>query len=464
MTMRDGDPAFLGTADLARAYAAGETTPRAVVEALLARIDALDPGLNAFVAVDREGALAAAEAATASPSDHPLNGVPVVVKDVMDIAGTMTGLGSAAPVGRMAQDDATVVARMRAAGMVILGKVQTVEFAMGGWGGNERLGTPRNPFDLATPRIPGGSSSGCGVALAAGLAPLGVGTDIGGSLRLPASFCGLTSLKVTVGRISNHGIVPLIPSLDSAGPMARSAEDAALLYDVLRGPDPADAQTWSLPSPDPTRRREGVRGLRLARIPESEREGVAADMLAAYDEALTVLSGIGAEIVDVELPFRFAELFTADAIVKAESYASCGAFAEDTALPLDSVVRRRLLAGRTVDISAYLAAKDRVRGWKVAYAQAMAGVDALLTPTTETAAPTLAAVDLTAPASRFTRFANLLDLAALALPDGFTAGGLPLSLQVVAPGGAEEMALRVGIAFQTATDWHRRHPTGLGPA
>lgn len=462
--MRDDDPAFLGTAELARAYAAGETTPRAVVEALLARIDALDPGLNAFVAIDREGALAAAEAAMASPSDHPLNGVPVVVKDVMDIAGTMTGLGSAAPVGRMAQDDATVVARMRAAGMVILGKVQTVEFAMGGWGGNEHLGTPRNPFDLATHRIPGGSSSGCGVALAAGLAPLGVGTDIGGSLRLPASFCGITSLKVTVGRISNHGIVPLIPSLDSVGPMARSAEDAALLYDVLRGPDPADAQTWSLPSPDPALRHAGVRGLRLARIPKGDREGVAADMLAAYDEALAVHAGLGAEIVDVDLPFRFADLFTADAIVKAESYASCGIFAEDAALPLDSVVRRRLLAGRSVDIGPYLAAKERVRSWKVAFGRAMAGVDAILTPTTETAAPTLADVDLTAPASRFTRFANLLDFAALAMPDGFTADGLPLSLQVVAPGGAEEMALRVGIAYQAATDWHRRHPTGLDAA
>ncbi len=345
--------------------------------------------------------------------------------------------------------------------MVILGKVQTVEFAMGGWGTNQRMGTPRNPWDLETPRTPGGSSSGGAVALAAGLVPLAVGTDIGGSLRLPASLSGVTSLKPTVGRVSNHGIVPLIPSLDSAGPMARSVEDVALLYDVLRGPDPRDARTWDRPAADLAIRRSGVRGLRIGRMPDAERGGVAAGMLAAYDRSLDLLADLGAEIVDVALPFRFADFYQAEAIVKAESYFTCGAIAEDRSLPLDENVRRRLLGGASVGIGDYLRAKARVREWQVAFRQTMEGIDALLTPTTETAAIPLADVDPTAPASRFTRFVNLLALCALVLPDGFTADGLPLSLQIVCRGFDEETALRIGLAFQAESSWHKSRPPGL---
>src|SRR5260370_1455841 len=193
-----------------------------------------------------------------------------------------------------------------AAGLIVLGKTHTVEFAMGGWGTNQHLGTPWNPWDLAVPRTPGGSSSGSGVAVAAGLAPWAIGTDTGGSVRLPASWCGLSGLKTTIGRVSAFGILPRAPSLLTPGPMARSVEDAALLYGVMQGADPLDPRTLSAPPPGDVMSglRRGVRGLRVARMPAAERDGVAAEMLAAYDAAVELLARLGAENVGGAPPRR----------------------------------------------------------------------------------------------------------------------------------------------------------------
>ncbi|WP_246689809.1 amidase [Methylobacterium sp. WL116] len=344
----------------------------------------------------------------------------------------------------------------------MLGKTHTVEFAYGGWGTNPHLGTPWNPWDLAVARTPGGSSSGTGVAVAARMAPWGIGTDTGGSVRLPAAFCGLTGLKVTVGRVSTHGIVPLSATLDTPGPLARSVADAALLYAAISGPDPLDPATRGiLPvDPFPTLNR-GVRGLRLARMPEAERDGCSAEMLTAYDASLDVLSGLGAEIVDVALPFRFADLVAMSGITNAEAYFVNGALAEDAAAPLGDAVRARILGGRTLSAQEYLATLERRDALKRDLARAWDGIDAILTPTTETAAVPLAEVDELHLPSRFTRFANLLDLCGLSLPNGVSRGGLPLSLQIVGRGYDEALALRIGQAFQGATDWHLRAPSGF---
>src|SRR5258707_368963 len=198
---------------------------------------------------------------------------------------------------------ATLARRLIAAGMIVLGETHTVEFAMGGWGTNQHLGTPWNPWDFAVARSPGGSSRGSGVAVASGMAPWAIGSDTGGSVRLPASWCGLSGLRTTIGRVSTYGILPLAPSLDAPGPMARSVEDAALLYSVMQGADPLDPRTLSAPAPSnpmPGLRR-GVRGLRLARMPNAERDGCTPEMLAAYDAALDTLGQLGAEIVDLAL-------------------------------------------------------------------------------------------------------------------------------------------------------------------
>jgi aspartyl-tRNA(Asn)/glutamyl-tRNA(Gln) amidotransferase subunit A len=249
------DPCLLGAGELSRAFVARRLSPVDVVDALLARIARLEPKLHAFVDVHAASARLAAEGADkAIRAGHalgPLHGVPVALKDLIDLEGQITAGGSASQRQRRSTVTATIAKRMIAQGMIVLGKTHTVEFAMGGWGTNQHLGTPWNPWDPATARTPGGSSSGSGVAVAARLAPWAIGTDTGGSVRLPASFCGLTGLKVTIGRISTHGIIPLSSTLDTPGPMARSVEDAALLYDVLQGPDPFDATTRGIAAEDP---------------------------------------------------------------------------------------------------------------------------------------------------------------------------------------------------------------------
>ncbi|TXN05067.1 amidase [Methylobacterium sp. WL64] len=461
--MADLNPVDASAAELARAISSKSLSPVDAVDALLGQIEQMEPKLQAFTEVFAADARLAAEGVErAIRSGHavgPLHGVPVVLKDLIDLEGRITMGGSAAHRARRAERTATIARRLIAQGMIVLGKTHTVEFAYGGWGTNQHLGTPWNPWDLETPRTPGGSSSGTGVAVAARMAPWGIGTDTGGSVRLPASFCGLTGLKVTVGRVSTWGIVPLSTTLDTPGPLARTVEDTALLYEAISGPDPLDPTTRGIAPDAPwSILNRGVRGLRLGRMPDAERDGVAPDMLQAYDAALDLLARQGAEIVDVVLPFRFSECVAMSGITNAEAYFVNGALAEDPASQLGDAVRARILAGAKVTAQEYLSTLQRRAAMKHAYAAALDGIDALLTPTTECAAVALAEVDEAHLPSRFTRFGNLLDLCALALPDGFTAAGLPLSLQIVCRGYDEATALRIGQAYQRATDWHLRRP------
>ncbi|PZO02856.1 MAG: amidase [Hyphomicrobiales bacterium] len=457
------DPALLPAHILAREIAATRLSPVDVIDALLARIARFEPKLQSFVSVYGADARLAAEGADkAIRSGHavgPLHGVPVALKDLVELEGRITTGGSAQWRERRSTLTATIAQRMIAQGMIVLGKTHTVEFAFGGWGTNQHMGTPWNPWDPAHARTPGGSSSGSGVAVAARLAPWAIGTDTGGSVRLPASFCGLTGLKVTIGRVSVHGVLPLSTSLDTPGPMARDVTDVALLYNVMQGPDPLDPNTRGIlpvdPMPTLTR---GVRGLRLARMPASEREGVDAEMLAAYDRSLQILGGLGAEIVDVTLPFAFSDFLNTQAILEAEAYFNDGAMAEDAGALLDDAVRARVLGGGQVSAQAYLATKHRQVECKRQMAVAMARTDALLTPSTATPAIRLDDVDQAVMPSRFTRFGNFLEMCALSLPNGFTAAGLPLSLQICCQGYEEAMALRIGYALQQATDHHLRIP------
>src|SRR5579872_1290318 len=294
--MPTGDPSLLTATALSTAISSRKLSPVEVTDAFLKRIAAQDQQLHAFIDVYADEARLAAEAADkAIRSGHqvgPLHGVPIALKDLIDLDGRVTTGGSMAWRERRSLATATLAKKLIAAGMIVLGKTHTVEFAMGGWGTNHHMGTPWNPWDMTVPRTPGGSSSGSGVAVATAMAPWAIGTDTGGSVRLPASWCGITGLKTTVGRVSCHGILPLAPSLDTPGPMARSVEDAALLFTVMQGADPLDRLTHSAPppcDPFPTLRR-GVKGLRLARMPEAERDGCDPEMLAAYDGALETLA------------------------------------------------------------------------------------------------------------------------------------------------------------------------------
>jgi len=344
--------------------------------------------------------------------------------------------------------------------MIVLGKTHSVEFAMGSFGTNTHMGTPWNPWDMKQLRAPGGSSSGTGVAVAAGLAPWGIGTDTGGSVRIPASWCGLAGLKTTIGRISVHGVLPLAHTLDTPGPMCRSVEDAALLYNLLQGPDPLDPLTLRRPPDDPLQLlKRGVAGLVLARLPAGERSPVNAEVLAAYDASLAVLERLGARLVDVKLPHSFAELGAmVGRLIGCEGYSYVGELVDDAALPVDPDVRPRIGLGRSVSARDYLLLLREREQLKRDWSQALVGCDALLAPTTLSAAPRVADIDQSGTAAVITRAINLVDGCALAVRNGFTRDGLPTSLQIACRGYDEATALRIGWAYEQAADWRERRP------
>jgi aspartyl-tRNA(Asn)/glutamyl-tRNA(Gln) amidotransferase subunit A len=461
-------PAGLPVHAAAREIAARRLSPVDLIEDCLARIERLEPKLRAFTEVYAADARLAAEAADkAIRSSHavgPLHGIPVALKDLVEIEGRVAAGGSMVWKGRRSERTATLARRLVAAGMVVLGKTHTVEFAYGGWGTNQHLGTPRNPWDAADARTPGGSSSGSGVAVAARLVPCAIGTDTGGSVRLPAAWCGVTGLKTTIGRVSTYGVLPLSPTLDTPGPITRSVEDAAVLLEVLQGADPLDPKTLGRRDAEPTPGlRRGVKGLRLARLPEAERGGVEGEVLAAYDRSVAVLAGLGADIVELRLPRRLSDLGVLNGhIMSAEAYALLGDIADNAELLVDEAVRPRIRAGAATSARDYLRALAQRERLKAEFAAAMEGVDAVLTPTAATAALRLGDVDQGTTPALLTRWVNLLDLCGVAVPNGFTGGGLPTSLQIVCRGWDEATALRVGWAYQDATDWHDRVPPMAG--
>jgi aspartyl-tRNA(Asn)/glutamyl-tRNA(Gln) amidotransferase subunit A len=457
------DPVWATVAELSRAFGERTLSPVDVVDALLERIRKR-AALHAYIAVHEAEARLAAEAADkAIRSGHrvgPLHGVPIALKDLVDMQGRVTTGGSKVWKDRVSPVTATLAERLITAGMIVLGKTHTVEFAMGSFGTNTHMGTPRNPWDPRVHRTPGGSSSGSGVAVAAGLAPVAIGTDTGGSVRIPAAWCGTVGLKVTAGRISTYGVLPLSSTLDTPGPLARSVEDAALIFRVLNGPDPRDAQTlaWAPADPLPELRR-GVAGLRLAVMPEAERAGVAADMLAAYDASLEALAGLGARLVRPALPHVFSDYAAATGrIISAEGYRFVGELVDDMSLPVDPHIRPRIQPGRHISSRDYLLTLAEMSERRRDFTAALAEADALLTPTAQTAALPIDQVDQSGTAAYFTRAGNYLGLCGLALPNGFTPGGLPTSLQILCHPGQEAMALRVGWAYEQASEWRSRRP------
>jgi aspartyl-tRNA(Asn)/glutamyl-tRNA(Gln) amidotransferase subunit A len=449
---------------LSALVAARRASPVDIVEACLGRIAALDGRLHAFIAVHADDArMAAAAAERAIRSGHgvgPLHGLPIALKDLVEIEGRVATGGSSVWRERRSRHTATLVKRLIRAGMIVIGKTHTVEFAFGGWGTNAHLGTPINPWDGEVPHAPGGSSSGSAVAVAARMVPCAIGTDTGGSVRLPAAWCGITGLKTTIGRISTHGVLPLSPTLDTPGPLTRSVEDAGLLLGVLQGADPLDWRTQLLRDVDPgAGMRRGVTGLRLARLPASERTLIDAAVADACDRAVDTFAALGAEIVELNLPRPLREYGnTSGRIMAAEAYALLADIVDNPELALDPAVRPRIRAGAQISAREYLQTLAERERLKEEFAAATAHVDALLTPVTTTPAVPLQAIDQASTPAMLTRWVNFLDLCALAVPAGCTAAGLPIGLQIVCRGGEEAMALRIGWAWQNATEWHARLP------
>jgi len=468
MSTAQNDTAFLTAAELSRQIQAQETTASDVTERFLTRIAKYDEKLHSYIALYADEARMAAEAADlaikAGQSVGPFHGVPIALKDIIEMEGRVTAGGSKPWSDRVSQTTATLAQRLISAGMIVLGKTHTVEFAMGAWGTNEHMGTPWNPWDLEVPRTPGGSSAGSAVAVAAGLAPWAIGTDTGGSVRMPAAWCGLAGLKTTLGRISVHGVLPLAHSLDTPGPICRTIEDCALLYRVLAGPDPKDPLTQHHPTvedPLPTLKR-GVAGLRLARLPEAEREVVDKEILAAYDASLEVLKSLGAEIVDITMPRGFADFATiAGRIIGGEGYLHVGHMVDDMDLPIDPAVRPRIWIGKDLSARDYLKTLREQQEVKTDFLKALDGIDAMLTPTAATPPIPISEVDQASTPAYFTRAFNLLEMCGTSVPNGFTAKGLPSSLQIACRGHAEALALQIGWAYEQTSGFKGRVPHGL---
>jgi len=468
MTVLDDEIAFANIGQLQTLLAGGEISGRELVALHLSRIERFDSALHAYIDVHAAQALEAADGLDAlrraGVTLGPLHGVTVAVKDLFDIDGWPTTAGSASQPARIAQTTATAVQRLRQAGAIVLGKVHTVEYAFGGWGTNAELGTPRNPWDRQTHRVPGGSSSGSAVAVAAGLACAALGTDTGGSVRIPSGLCGVVGLKTTQGLISRHGVVELCPTHDTVGPITRDVADCALLLDAMAGADPLDASTHATP-----RHRFGplmsrsVAGLRAWVLPDEERAAVDAEVLTAYDAALDAFQALGVTLVRQPLPMPLAEAMRISGqLMSAEAYARLGSLFERDDLRFDPHVRRRILLGRDISASQYQALLTARTSAQAAMQQAMGVVDVCILPTTAIAAIPLADVDeMLTPLSLLGRFVNLLDLCSLAVPAGFNSEGMPVSVQVIAPSFGEALALQLGHAYQTATSWHTVRPPGL---
>src|SRR5262245_42317002 len=470
--MLDPALAFDSITQLAAKIRAGALSPVALTETLLERIQTLDERLHAFIAVTRARALAearAAELALRGGQDlGPLHGIPYAAKDLFDVRGVATTAGTRLLAGNVAREDAAVIRRLAGAGMVLVGKTFTVQFAFGGVGINHDQGTPHNPWHR-THHAPGGSSSGSAVAVAAGLVPMALGSDTGGSVRLPAGLCGTVGLKTTVGRVSRAGVYPLCWTLDSVGPLTRTAEDAAFVYQALQGTDPRDETTAGIVPHDALARLdEGVRGLRLG-VPETFFfDDVDPEVERAVRETAEVFRSLGAHVESLKVP-EAAEAMNEQKrsfLIAAEACVYNAKLLDEHFDELDPVVAHRMIGGRQLSAPDYFALMRQWADLRRRLGARLADVDALLVPTAPMPAGPVAEIDRTRESYsswngrylRNTAVGNILNLCGVSLPCGFSRGGLPIGLMVYAKPFQEDMALRVAHAYERATDWHARRP------
>jgi len=460
------DVAFLTIAELGRLYRRRELSPVEVTRALLARIAAHDGKLHSFLRVTEEIALAEATEAEAElmagNARGPMHGIPYALKDIIETAGIPTTGHSKLRQDYVPKADAELVTRLKAGGGIMLGKLATWEFALGGPSFDLPWPPARNPWNPDT--LPGGSSSGAGAAVAAGFVPGAVGTDTGGSIRGPAAVCGLAGLKPTYGRVSRRGVFPNTFSMDHCGPLARSTEDIALFMQVIAGFDAQDPGSEDVAVPDyRAELKGGVRGLRLGLV-EDWHQGAGAhpDLAAAIEAAVAVLRESGAIVEPVRLSSLREYTDCKTTISSVELYAIHEHDLKTRPQDFGRILRNRVLPGALIGGEDYLAALR----WRTELAQeqtrALRRVDAFITAAALTIAdpadPDLPDRLVSAPS--ITMPFSVGGLPALAIPCGFSKKeGLPLSLQIAAAPFAEGLVLRIAHAYQEATDWHRRHPS-----
>jgi aspartyl-tRNA(Asn)/glutamyl-tRNA(Gln) amidotransferase subunit A len=395
-----------------------------------------------------------------------LHGVPLAHKDMYYEAGKVVTCGSRIRRDFVATTTSTALQRLKDAGTIRLGSLQMAEFAYGPTGHNSHYGPVHNPFALD--RITGGSSSGSGAAVAARLTFAALGSDTGGSIRMPAHFCGVTGLKTTVGRVSRAGAMPLSQSLDTVGPLARSAEDCAVLLGLMAGADPDDPTAAAGPLPDYTAATTGpVKGLTIGVPSAFYVDDLDAEVAGVLDATIAVLKREGANVVQVELPDQRQLSAACQLVLAVEAAAFHKRWMIERPQDYGPQVLMRLQNGLAIPGVSYLEAM-RWRGPALAaFLAAVTNVDAVIAPVAPVAAPTIAESDVgNSPdaeaviqrLTRFTRPINYLGLPSLSIPAGFTRGGLPVGMQLVGRSFDEAMLLRIGAAFQRATDFHERLP------
>jgi aspartyl-tRNA(Asn)/glutamyl-tRNA(Gln) amidotransferase subunit A len=477
----------LGIAQIHRLLAAGEVSPVELTESFLARIAAMDQEIGAYITVDPPGARKQAEAAArrlARGQGGPLTGVPLALKDLLATEGLRTTCASRMLAEFVPPYDATVVARLREAGAVFLGKVNMDEFAMGSSTETSAFGPTRNPWNRDC--IPGGSSGGSAAAVAADLCAASLGSDTGGSIRQPASHCGVVGLKPTYGRVSRFGLVAYASSLDQIGPLTKDVRDASLLLKAIAGHDPRDSTSAAAPVPDyPAVLGREIKGLKIGVPREYFGEGVDPEVVGAVTRALKTLEGLGACLVEVSLPHTEYAVAAYYVVATAEASSNLArydgvkygfraagktlleTYCQTRSQGFGAEVRRRIMLG-TYALSA---------GYYDAYYRKASQVRALIRRDFDRAFETcavLAGPVAPTPAFRlgekvddpltmylsdiFTIAVNLAGIPGISVPCGFSRGGLPIGLQILGPPLGEEVVLQTAYAFEQATDFHRRRP------
>jgi aspartyl-tRNA(Asn)/glutamyl-tRNA(Gln) amidotransferase subunit A len=463
------DPAQLTLKEVAAAIRRRKLSSVELTHALLARIERWQPALNAFVRVEAEDALAAAKAADRAlargGAKGPLHGVPLAHKDMYYSAGKPAGCGSKLREGWIAPVTSTAIVRLEAAGSFRLGALHMSEFAYSPTGHNSYLGPAHNPWDAS--RITGGSSSGSGAAVAARLTHAALGSDTGGSIRLPAHFCGVTGFKPTYGRVSRANALPLSFTLDTVGPLAQTAEDCALITALIAGPDPLDPTTAGAPAWSAKAAKRSPKALKIGVPTRFYVDDLEPDVAAALDTALAAFTRLGAKIVKVELPDQTALSAAALIVLAVEATSAHAPWLRTRAADYGPQVRNRLENGLAYSAIEYLEALRWRAPALAAHLDALGDVDVVVAPASRLVAPTIEETDVGAgpdaeaaiqAVTRFMRPVNYLGLPTLVVPAGQSRQGLPIGLQLIGRPFGDETLIALGTAFQNATDHHRRMP------
>ncbi|MBL6952988.1 MAG: amidase [Alphaproteobacteria bacterium] len=468
--MKTDELALMDIATLAPLIADGDVSPVEVMQSQLARIEALNPDLNAYTSLYPDAALAAAKEAEAEIAAGryrgPLHGIPMAVKDLFQVAGMERTCGSKILSEGVANSDATSVARLREAGAIMLGMLSLHEFAFGPTGINPHVGTARNPWDRS--RVCGGSSSGSGCATAGRLAMATLGSDTGGSIRIPAALCGVVGLKQTYGLTSRAGIYPLCESLDHGGPLARTVRDAALVLAAIAGEDAADPSTAGARVADYT--------ALLGRPLDGVRIGVPRDFYfdrlhpeieAAVQAALVVLDDLGAVVEEVVLPFHREAVQGWNVMAMGEAHAMHGGHLQNNADDLSPDVNQRLRLGEGLPATDYIRARQAQARVRQDMAGVLAQTPILAMPTTVIPSVPIDTGEIMVGdksvigwkvLGQLTRLACFTGQPAMSIPCGFTRDGLPIGLQLLGPWFEEPLLLQVADAYEQATEWHQRQP------